>query len=166
MVYILKAFSFCLPPPDNDGSTTLAVFKSGIDALSHFEIMKIAQAERNPASMPKNLLSDFDCFRLSLSGTASAALIGFLERNPDIQNIYLCLDNDTAGGKATECIIKELMSDSRFADKNITVAPPPLGKDYNTTLTGIQQILAERKNHEQQQNRDKPKKSKHIKEIY
>jgi len=159
-----KAFSFCLPP-DKTGSNTVAVFESPIDALSHHEIMMIARAERDPSQMITNLLADFDGFRLSLAGTASAALNGFLERNPDIQNIYLCLDNDIAGEKATERIIKELLSDSRFAEKNIIAAPPPLGKDYNTTLTGIRQIIAERGSPERQQNRDKPRKAKHIKET-
>jgi len=159
-----KAFSFCLPPNKAD-SKTVALFESCVDALSHHEITAIAQAERGSTQMVKNLLADFDGYRLSLSGTASAALNGFLERHPDIQNIYLCLDSDTAGQKATERIIGELMSDSRFADKNIIVAPPPIGKDYNETLTGIRQLLAERNTPERQtQNRIKPKKAIHIKE--
>ena len=159
-----KAFSFCLPP-DNPGSNTVAVFESGIDALSHHEIMMIAKAECDPSQMLTNLLADFDGYRLSLAGTGSLALNSFLERHPDIQNIHLCLDADPAGEKATERIIKELLSDSRFADKNIIVAPPPLGKDYGDTIIGIRQLLTERNSPERQQNRDKPRKTKHIKET-
>jgi predicted MPP superfamily phosphohydrolase len=116
--------------------------------------------------MVDNLLADFDGFRLSLAGTASIALTSFLERNLNVQNIYLCLDNDQAGQKATERIINELLSDSRFANKNIIIAPPPIGKDYNETLTGIRQIIAERNSPEKQnqQNRSKPRKATHIKE--
>ena len=158
-----KAFSFCLPP-DNPESKTVAVFESPIDALSHHEIMKIAQSGRGSMQMIENLLADFDGHRLSLAGTASVALTSFLERNPDIQNIYLCLDNDQAGEKATERIVKELLSDSRFADMNIIIAPPPIGKDYNETLTGIQQLIAER-NSPERQDPDKARKATHIREA-
>ncbi|MDR3020087.1 MAG: DUF3991 and toprim domain-containing protein [Treponema sp.] len=159
-----KAFSFCLPP-DKPDTKTVAIFESGIDALSHHEIMMIAKAERGSSQMITNLLADFDGYRLSLSGTVSAALSGFLERHPDIQNIYLCLDSDPAGEKATERIIKELLSDSRYADKNIIIAPTPIGKDYNDALTGIRQILAERNTPERQtQNIKKARKSTHIRE--
>ena len=157
-----KAFNFCLPP-DNAESKTVAVFESPIDALSHHEIMKIAQSGRGSTQMIDNLLADFDGHRLSLAGTASVALTSFLERNPDIQNIYLCLDSDQAGEKATERIIKELLSDSRFADKNIIVAPPPIGKDYSETLTGIRQLIAERNNPDKQRP-DKSRKATHIRE--
>jgi hypothetical protein len=161
-----KAFSFCLPP-DKYGSNTVAVFESGCDALSHHEITKIAQAERSITKEVDGLLAYFDGFRLSLAGTSSAALNGFLERNPDIEIIYLCLDNDSAGQKATERIVNELLSDSRFADKDIIIAPPPIGKDYSDTLMGIRQLLAERKTPERQnqQNRTKPRKATHIKET-
>jgi hypothetical protein len=94
------------------------------------------------------------------------ALTSFLERNPNVEIIYLCLDNDQAGQKATERIVGELLSDSRFADKDIIIAPPPIGKDYGDTLTGIRQLLAERNAPERQnqQNRIKPRKATHIKE--
>ena len=157
-----KAFSFCLPP-DKSGSTAVAVFESGIDALSHHEITAIAQAERGITQKVQGLLADFDGFRLSLAGTGSVALNNFLERNPDIQNIYLCLDNDTAGQRATERITGELLSDSRFADKNIIIAPAPIGKDYGDTLTGIRQLIAER-NAPDRQNRINSKKASHIRE--
>jgi hypothetical protein len=149
-----KAFSFCLPP-DNVGSNTVIVFESSVDALSHHEIMGIAKAEKGTTQ----LLADCDGFLLSLAGNASVALISFLERNPDVQNIYLCLDADPAGQKATERIIGELLSDSRFADKNIVIAPPPIGKDYNMTLTSMKQLITERTFFKMQK-----KKGTHIKE--
>ena len=158
-----KAFSFCLPP-DKADSKTVAVFESGIDALSHHEIMKIAQSERGSNQMITNLLADFDGHRISLSGTAPLALISFLERNPHVENIYLCVDNDKGGEKAIELIIKELLSDSRFADKNIIIAPPPIRKDYNETLTGIRRLIAER-NSSDRQTPDKPRKATHIREA-
>ena len=171
-----KAFSFCLPP-DKADSTTVAVFESGVDALSHHEIMAVSKAERSTEErnlnvqkahvqheMALNLLADFDGFRLSLAGTATIALTSFLERNPHVQNIYLCLDADPAGEKATERIIGELLSDDRFKDKNITVAPPPIGKDFNDTLLDIRRLVMERNNPERQQSK-KPRKASHIKEM-
>jgi DNA primase len=81
-----------------------------------------------------------DGYRLSLGGVGSAALMGFLERNPGIQNIYLALDNDKAGKDAANRIIKELLSDKRFSHMKITTAPPPSGyKDYSDTLQAIRQ---------------------------
>ena len=43
---------------------------------------------------------------------------------------------------ATERIIKELLNDKRFSHLLITVAHPPLGKDYSDTLQAIVQINA------------------------
>jgi hypothetical protein len=130
-----KSYSFYLPPDTMNGSHSVAVFESPIDALSHHEIMVIAEAERGTV---------WDGFRLSLSGTASVALIGFLERHPHVQNIYLSLDNDPAGQAATERITKELLTDKRFAGKSITIAPPPIGKDFNDTLINMRRLLLER----------------------
>jgi hypothetical protein len=156
-----KAFSFCLPP-DKTSSNTVIVFESGVDALSHHEIMGIAKAERGSTQ----ILADTDGFRLSLAGTASIALTSFLERNPHVQNIYLCLDADPAGQKATERIIGELLSDSRFADKNIIIAPPAIGKDYGDTLTDIRQKMLERTIPLQKNStKNKTKTATHIKEM-
>ena len=158
-----KAFNFCLPPDEAD-STTVAVFESGVDALSHHEIMAVSKAERSTNQMALNLLADFDGFRISLAGTATVALTSFLERNPRIQNIYLCLDADPAGEKAAERIISELLSDDRFKDKKITIAPPPIGKDYNDTLLDIRRLVQERNNPEQQKS-NKTRKTTHIREM-
>ncbi|MCL1882470.1 MAG: DUF3991 and toprim domain-containing protein [Defluviitaleaceae bacterium] len=126
-----KRFSFTLPPENPNGSNTLAVFESPIDSLAHFSIHEMGQTE-------------WDGHRLSLGGVSSLALISFLERNPDITNIQLCLDSDKAGKEATQRIIGELLSDKRFSDKTIIVAPPPIGKDYADTLKAIQQLHMEK----------------------
>lgn len=159
-----KAYNFCLPP-ENPDSKTVAVFESPVDALSQHEITAIAQAERSITQRVQNLIADFDGYRLSLAGTGSVALNCFLERHPDVQNIYLCLDADPAGEKASERIVGELLSNSRYADKNIIIAPPPIGKDYNETLSGIRRLLLERNSPEQHQTRNKPRKATHIRET-
>ena len=121
-----KQFSFTLPP-ENPNSQNLVVTESPIDCLAHFTIHEIGQ-------------TGFDGHRLSLGGVSSLALTSFLERNPQISNIQLCLDNDKAGKEATARIVKELLGDKRFSNLKITVAPPPIGKDYADTLQAVQQL--------------------------
>jgi len=124
-----KRFSFVLPPvgPDGHGANTLAVFESPADALAHQTIHDIGQ-------------TGWDGHRLSLGGISSVALNGFLERHPTITNIQLCLDADVVGKEATGRIIRELFSDKRYSHMKITIAPPPIGKDYADTLQAIRQL--------------------------
>jgi hypothetical protein len=122
-----KRFSFVLPPK-NPNSHNLMTCESPIDCLSHAGIHKL-DGDR------------WDGFRLSLGGVGSVALISFLERNPQIENVRLSLDNDKAGRGATERMIKELLSEKRFSHMKISDAPPPIGnKDYNDTLQAILQL--------------------------
>ena len=118
-----KRFSFILPPVKPD-SRNLVVCESPADTLSHAGIHKLDGDK-------------WDGHRLSLGGVGSIALMSFLERNPQIINVRLSLDNDKAGREATDRIIRELLSDKRFSHLKITVAPPPLGKDNNDTLQAI-----------------------------
>jgi len=123
-----KKYDFHLPldEPNGHAGNIIAVFESPIDCLAHHTIHDIGQTGWNG-------------FRLPLGGVSSQALIGFLERHPQINNIQLCLDNDKAGLDATNRIIKELLSDKRLSHIKITVAPPPIGKDYADTLQAINQ---------------------------
>ena len=131
-----KRYNFVLPPKNPD-SRNLAVFESPADVLSHASIYEMGGKE-------------WDGHRLSLGGVSSLALISFLERHTEINCVHLSLDNDKAGKEATDRIIKELLSDKRFSHIKITVAPPPMGKDFNDTLQAIRQI-----NKENTQNRSK-----------
>ena len=121
-----KRYSFSLPPdkPNGHGNSVLILFESPVDCMAHASIYDIGQIGR-------------DGHRLSLGGVSSAALNGFLERNPQIMSIQLCLDNDRAGHEATNRIINELLSDKRYSHMKITVAPPPIGKDYADTAKAI-----------------------------
>jgi len=123
-----KQYSFSMPPkePNEHGGSTLAIFESPIDCMAHASIHDIGQTGWNG-------------HRLSLGGVSSVALNGFLERNPQITNIHLCLDNDKAGHDATNRIITELLSDKRYSHMKITTAPPPIGKDYADTVLAIKQ---------------------------
>ena len=127
-----KQYSFTLPPENPENSHVLAIFESPADALGHFSIHETGQ-------------TGWDGYRLSLGGVSSKSLDSFLERNPGIANIHLCLDNDLPGKEAASRIIKELLSDKRYSGVKITVAPPPKEyKDYAETAKAVQQINMEK----------------------
>jgi len=123
-----KAHSFCLPPMANVFHRLYA-FESPIDTISHASITKLCG-------------TDWDGYRLSLGGVSSNALNKFLENNPQITSIYLCLDNDRTGQDATERITQELRADKKYSIYN---APPPVGKDYNDIAMLLQERIMERK---------------------
>ena len=111
-----KRFGFRLEPIV-DECRSLAVFESPIDAISH------------PCLFP-----DEDTWRLSLDGTSDIALIAFLERNPHIERVSLCLDSDEAGQAAAHKIQSFLNYERRYAYINVRIDPPNAAKDYNEAL--------------------------------
>lgn len=121
-----KRFSFALPPENPCNSSTLAAFESAIDSLAHYSIYEIEG-------------TGWDGYRLALGGVGSLALFSFLERNPQITDIQLCLDSDKAGIDATKRIIGELRADKRFCNIKVTVTPSPIGKDFADAIKTIQQ---------------------------
>jgi hypothetical protein len=118
-----KRFNFHIPAK-NPGSGNLAVFESPIDALSH-------------ATLEQRNGREWNVHRLSLGGTSDAALIAFLERNPQIKRIILHLDNDRAGLTAACKIKKRIVADNRFKSIKVSVKPPRRGKDYNDALLRV-----------------------------
>jgi hypothetical protein len=111
-----KRFSFRVESATND-CDILAVFESPIDALSHL-----------------CLYPNADTHRLSLGGTSDVALLAFLERNPQIRRVSLCLDADEAGRTAARKIKAFLEGGGRFPHITATIDPPGRGKDYNEAL--------------------------------
>jgi hypothetical protein len=111
-----KRFSFRLESVSKDCGV-LMVFESPVDAISHF-----------------CLYPGVDAYRLSLGGTSDAALLAFLERNPQIKHTSLCLDADEAGQTAARKIKSFLAGDGRFSHITVTIDPPSNGKDYNEAL--------------------------------
>jgi len=106
-----KRFGFCLPP--TNGGDTVMVFESPIDALSH-----------------ACLFPDTDGYRLSLGGTALAALTHFLEKHSEVNAIVVCTDDDEAGNLAAEKIAA--------LDGYRVTRQCPVGKDFNEQLLGQQ----------------------------
>lgn len=77
------------------------VFESFIDAMSHANLYNIKYGNKDAWKLHN---------RLALGGTADTALMELLKRNPNIRNICLCLDNDSAGRAASATIRQKLMS--------------------------------------------------------
>jgi len=119
-----KRFSFIIPP-SNSNFSTLAIFESVVDLLSHITICKL----------DGNL---WDGYRLSLEGVNSIALLYFLDHHNSINKLQLFLDNDYTGKNACDRIICELINNSRYKHIKITATSPPYGKDLNETLIEIQ----------------------------
>ena len=115
-----KRYNFCIPAKDRS-SKNLAVFESPIDALAHYELCRLQE-------------KDWDGYRLSLGGVGDTALKSFIERNPNITDIQLCLDADDVGTKACTKITKELIENKMGKGKNISVQKPKKGKDYTEYL--------------------------------
>lgn len=77
------------------------VFESFIDAMSHANLYNIKYGNKDAWKLHN---------RLALGGTADMALMELLKRKPNIRNICLCLDNDSAGRTASATIRQKLMS--------------------------------------------------------
>lgn len=77
------------------------VFESFIDAMSHANLYNIKYGNKDAWKLHN---------RLALGGTADTALMELLKRKPNIRNICLCLDNDSAGRTAAKEIAGKLRS--------------------------------------------------------
>ena len=129
-----KAFSFCIKPNAESGqpqSERLYVFESPVDCMSHASISLIGG-------------TDWSGYRLSLGGVSGLSLNTLLENNPQINTVYLCLDNDKAGKEATERLARDILGSENHNHINIYIATPPIGKDFNDTLVSMQDIIKER----------------------
>lgn len=97
------------------------VFESFIDAMSHANLYNIKYGNKDAWKLHN---------RLALGGTADTALMELLKRKPNIRNICLCLDNDSAGRTAAKEIAGKLRSMGYI---NIYERYPN-EKDYNDEL--------------------------------
>ncbi len=120
-----KRFSFSIPAP---GSDTVHLFESAIDLLSYATLVKMNGGNWNREHLvslagvykPKDELQE---------SSMPLALKRYLSEYPNIRFITLRLDNDAAGGRAAKALV------SMLADKyEVSVQPPPYGKDYNDCL--------------------------------
>ncbi|MEA5058958.1 MAG: DUF3991 and toprim domain-containing protein [Candidatus Pelethousia sp.] len=127
-----KRYNFVLPscPPS---SRFVAVCESAIDALSL-------------ATIRKRKTGVWDRYHyLSLSGTSPLALRQYLTDHPEIDHVYMYLDNDKAGRDGMMKLRAALMQNDAFRDHITSAEPPPIGKDYNEYLQHLLQKEKEKK---------------------
>ena len=127
-----KKYGFVVPPKNldaygNQTNQAVMLFESPIDALSH-------QTLCNRGELP-----DFDGWRLSLGGTSTLPVIGFLEQHPNINHCIIATDNDEAGNSFADKMANKL---------NIAVerVHPLQGKDWNEAL--LQTLRPETPSHQ------------------
>ena len=120
-----KRFSFSIPAQNSD---SLHLFESAIDLLSFATLVK-----QNGGNWQRDHL-------VSLAGvykpkenlqesSLPLTLKRYLSEYPNIQQITLRLDNDKAGGYMAKALVA-LLSEKY----EVSVQPPPCGKDYNDYL--------------------------------
>lgn len=132
-----KRFCFLLPPKGE--TNKLAVYEAAIDALAHLTLEGTA-----------------DKYRLSLGGIYApkegkrermsappAALEAFLERHPEIEELEVCTDNDSAGRWAAEQIREEYQGKYRVAVN----LPEPEGYDYGMLAEEKREVIRNRIDH-------------------
>lgn len=120
-----KRFSFSIPAQN---STTLHLFESAIDLLSYATLIK----QKGGYWQQDHLVSLAGVYKPKENLQESSlplTLKRYLSEYPNIQRIALRLDNDKAGGYMAKALV-ELLSDKY----EVSVQPPPCGKDYNDYL--------------------------------
>lgn len=101
----------------NENNHEVVVFEGTIDLLSYVDIY-----------------DDFETNKLALGMVSDAPLETFLRENPQVSSIRFCLDNDEAGRKATEELLKKYYE----LGFDVEDVPPPKGyKDYNEWLVSF-----------------------------
>ena len=106
----------------NNNSNSLLACEAPIDAMSLMTLLEYHNVSPKRYSY------------LAQSGVCTKSLEYHLSKNPKIDTVYLCYDNDEAGHKArgqTRELLKSLGFDGRIIDK------PPHSKDWNEDLQGI-----------------------------
>ena len=125
-----KRFSFAVPLCA--GGNTLCVFEAAIDALSYLTLLKLRGQNWRAA----NVLSLSGIYQPRKDGSIRfpAALEQYLQDNPCVERIVLCLDNDAPGRAASTAIQK------RLSAYEVIDNPPCRGKDYNDQLRLLNEI--------------------------
>ena len=111
-----KSYSFRI----EGKSDTLYVFEAPIDALTHATMFKIKKLDYKKDH------------RVSLGGLSDVALMKYLEENPQIKVVILCLDNDLRGRAASAKFMKVLKEMGYQAREEFSK-----NKDYNEDLVAL-----------------------------
>ena len=134
-------FAFFIPVAERykDTAKTLFIFESPIEAMS-----KASMDKSHPtAGHMWNAVH-----RLSLDGLSDIAIHKYLENNPGINNINLCLNGDEPGQKGA-ARIEELLRERYNNQYKIAYRPPEGAKDYNEMLKPKSEPLPIREENEE-----------------
>ena len=120
-----KHYSFHL---EGTNKTEVHLFECAIDVLSYATVMKMNGGkwkEENLVSLagvylPKQKIEE---------SKVPVAVVGFLERHPEIKRVIVHFDNDNVGRQATKALQIKLSDRYEVVD-----SPPQFGKDYNDFL--------------------------------
>lgn len=122
-----KSFSFCL----EGSSNKVFVFEAPIEVMSYLTLIN-----------HYNSSSTFDNHMISLGCLGEVALDRYLDENPNINEIVLCLNNDKWGRLATERI-KE-----KYVEKYKVNIEYPHREDYNEDLQEFLEAIGNRRTNE------------------
>lgn len=112
-----KSYSFAM----NGKGTTLRLFESPIDAMSHATFSKL---------LGKDWTADA---RLSTNGCGYQSVLKYLSNHTEVEKVAISYDNDEAGRKAAAETKIKLARD--FPDRKLSVSIiTPHGKDWNEDL--------------------------------
>lgn len=126
-----KRFPFVMP--GQNGSSSLCVFESAIDAMSHATIEKLTGLDWSKKH------------RVAMSGNNTIApIMSQLIKIPEIRKIVFCLDNDKAGHDQFESYRTALIAEG-FPAEDIRFHPAPFGKDWNEYLVKWRSVIQQHK---------------------
>lgn len=127
-----KAYTFNLKTKTENNRVHF--FESAIDLLSYATLLKMKNIDWHRENMV-SLGGVNKPSETSENNKIPISVAKFLERNPNINEIYLHLDNDEVGRKASMFLQDELSKRYKVLDR-----PAPVGKDCNDYLRYVLSI--------------------------
>ena len=127
-----KAYTFNLKTKTENNRVHF--FESAIDLLSYATLLKMKDIDWHRENMV-SLGGVNKPSETSENNKIPISVAKFLERNPNINEIYLHLDNDEVGRKASMFLQDELSKRYKVLDR-----PAPVGKDCNDYLRYVLSI--------------------------
>ncbi len=122
-----KAYTFRLL--SNNESERVHLFESAIDLLSYATLLKMKNIDWKNENMISLGGVNKPSEEQEVNDKIPIAIIKFLENNSNIKQIYLHLDNDEIGEKASKALMEKLSNKYEVIDNR-----PPVGKDCNDYL--------------------------------
>ncbi len=107
------------------------IFESAIDLLSYATLFKLYGQKYEDKTLI-SLAGVYQPARNIEDSKVPVAIQNYLIKHPEIKKIYLCLDNDEAGKRASKTL--QIILPKRY---EIIDRPPKKGKDYNEYLCNL-----------------------------